>query len=157
MVAGAGKGEASIRETIDGAIEMLREIARTLAVLHGSPDLGNKSDPVDELVYIILSRKTREKAYQATFDVLKERFRTWDELLDADRNEVEKLVRTGGLSNRKTTSLFGALQQLRDRFGSCTLEPALYWSDAELEQFLCSLPEIQRKTAYCVMYSECKV
>ena len=98
-----------------------------------------------------MSRKTRESAYQATFDLLKSRFETWDELLDADRSEVEALVRSGGLSNRKTTSLFGALQRLRDRFGSCTLDPALEWTDGELTRFLCSLPEIQRKSAYCVM------
>jgi DNA (cytosine-5)-methyltransferase 1 len=151
LAACSGNGEPHIREQLDDVIEMLRELARILGVLHGSPDLGNKSDPVDELVYIILSRKTRESAYQATFDALKARFGSWDELLDADRTEVEKLVWNGGLSKRKTTSLFGALQKLRDRFGSCTLEPALDWSDDELEQFLCSMPEIQRKSAYCVM------
>ena len=35
--------------------------------------------------------------------------------------------------------------------GRCTLEPARAWSDEKLEEFLCSLPEIQRKSAYCIM------
>jgi len=146
----AGRGKA-IRPDLDRTVEMLREIARIVAVLHGTPDLGNKSEPVDELVYIILSRKTRESAYQATYEDLKKEFPTWDDLLDAGREHVEKIVRKGGLSNRKTESLFGALRHLKDRFGSCTLEPAENWSDHELEEFLCSLPEIQRKSAYCVM------
>ena len=147
----AARAEEEIRDELDGVIARLREIARILAVLHGTPELGNKTDPVDELVYIILSRKTRESAYQAAFDALKGRFRTWDELLDADPEEVERLVRASGLSARKTTSLFGALHGLRERFGSCTLEPARDWPDEDLEAFLCSLPEIQRKSAYCVM------
>ena len=112
---------------------------------------GNKPDPTDELVYIILSRKTREGAYQQGFDALKKRFRTWDELLDAPRAEVERLVFSGGLLGKKIISLYGALGKLRETFGTCTLEPARDWSDEKLEAFLCELPEIQRKSAYCVM------
>ena len=136
---------------IDEGISFLREIARILAVLHGSQDLGNKTDPTDELVYIILARKTRESAYQQTYDVLKRTFARWDDLIDSPREKVEKLVFSGGLSEKKTTSLFGALGKLRETFGSCTLEPARSWSDEELERFLRELPEIERKSAYCIM------
>src|SRR5262249_442210 len=129
----------------------LREIARILAVLHGTPNLGNKQNPADELVYIILARHTREGAYQQAFELLRERFPSWDDLLDAPRGEVEKLVYSGGLSGKKTTALHAALGKLRETFGHCTLEPAREWPDEELEAFLCSLPEIQRKSAYCIM------
>jgi DNA (cytosine-5)-methyltransferase 1 len=140
-----------IRELVDDGISHLREIARMLGLLHGTPRLGNKDDPVDELVYIILARKTREGAYQQTYDALKARFGLWDELLDCDRSEVEMLVHSGGLSGKKTQSLFGALGRLREEFGSCTLEPLRSWADDRAEQFLCSLPEISRKSAYCIM------
>jgi DNA (cytosine-5)-methyltransferase 1 len=143
--------ENEIRDLLDVGIAALREIARILAVVHGCPDLGNKPDPVDELVYIILARKTREDAYQRTFDALKKRFATWDEMLSAPRESVTALIRSGGLSERKTVSLFGALGKLRETFGDCTLEPAREWPDHELETFLCSLPEISKKSAYCVM------
>lgn len=139
------------RELLDAGISYLREIARIASLLYGNPNLGNKSDPVDELVYIILSRKTREGAYQESFDRLKQAFRTWDDLLKAPRKKVEELVWSSGLSGKKTDSLFGALAKLRERFGRCTLDPALAWSDQELEEFLCSLPEISRKSAFCIM------
>lgn len=45
----------TIRERLDEGISALREIARILAAVHGTPRLGNKEDPVDELVYIILA------------------------------------------------------------------------------------------------------
>ena len=147
----AGLAPAQLQERLDSGISHLREISRILAVLYGSPDLGNKPDPTDELVYIILSRKTREGAYQKGFDALKARFRTWDDLLDTPRAEVEKLVFSGGLSGKKVASLYGALSKLRETFGCCSLEPARRWSDEKLEGFLCELPEIQRKSAYCVM------
>ncbi|ACG75155.1 DNA-cytosine methyltransferase [Anaeromyxobacter sp. K] len=141
----------SVREILDEGIAEVREIARALELLYGTPDLGNKPDPVDELVYIVLSRKTREDAYQATYDALKRRFASWEELLRAPEREVEAIVHRGGLGKRKTASLVGALQALVDRFGSCTLRPALQWKDEALEEFLCSLPEISRKSAYCIM------
>lgn len=141
----------AVRGLVDDGISFLREIARMMAILHGTPDLGNHKDPADELVYIILSRKTREDAYQQAFVALKKRFATWDDLLEADRAEVEALLHPSGLGDKKTASLFGALGALKARFGSCTLEPARTWTDEELETFLCSIPELHRKTAYCIM------
>jgi DNA (cytosine-5)-methyltransferase 1 len=146
-----GLSRDEVRAKIDEGLGEIREIARLLELVHGSPRLGNKNDPVDELVYIILSRKTRESAYQATYDALKRRFARWEDLLAADRSEVAEIIGSGGLGEKKTVSLFGALEELRTRFGKCTLAPARRWTDDKLEQFLCSLPELSRKSAYCVM------
>src|SRR5207244_7406491 len=55
-------------------------IGRLLGSAYGTPDLGNKADPVDELVYIILSRRTRESAYQAAYDALRKRYEKWDDV-----------------------------------------------------------------------------
>ena len=106
----AARDRERLFEQIDKEISRLREIARILAVLYGTPGLGNKKDPTDELVYIILARKTREDAYQQVFRRLKQRFKTWDDLLDAPRREVSKLVFSGGLSTKKTASLFGVMK-----------------------------------------------
>lgn len=138
-------------DRLDAGISHLREVARILAAMYRTPDLGNKLDPTDELVYIILSRKTPEKAYQKTFNALKARFPRWEDLLDAPRHEVEKLVGPGGLGRKKVTSLYGALSRLKETFGCCSLDSARDWPDDRLEEFLCSLPEVERKSAYCVM------
>jgi hypothetical protein len=79
----APREDADLQARFDDAISYLREIARILAVLYGTPDLGNKPDPTDELVYIILARHTCEGAYQPAFDLLKKRFPRWDDLLAA--------------------------------------------------------------------------
>jgi endonuclease III len=146
-----GSERKTIGERVDEYIGMLREISRILAFLHGSPDLGNKSDAVDELIYIILSRKTREGAYQDAYARLKRRYSNWDAAADASREEIEKLIWSSGLSRRKAASILGALRVIRETFGSCSLDDAGDWSDEALEKFLCSLPEIQKKSAYCVM------
>jgi DNA (cytosine-5)-methyltransferase 1 len=146
-----GLERTGVAARVDEYTGLLREIARILALLHGTPDLGNKSDPVDELVYIMLSRKTAEGAYQEAFNRLKERFPGWDDVADATTEEIEKIIRPGGLSEKKAASIIAALQKIRDTFGSCSLDDTAGWSDEEVENFLCTLPEVQKKTAYCVM------
>lgn len=139
------------RSMVDEGISYLREVARLLAVLHGTPRLGNKDEPLDELVYIILARKTREDAYQRAFNALKERFASWEDLLRARHTTVERLLSSSGLGEKKTRSLFGALGKIAAEFGVCSLEGAKSWTDERLETFLCSLPEVSRKSAYCIM------
>jgi endonuclease III len=122
-----------------------------LAEVYGTPDLGNKSDPVDELIYIILARRTRERAYQPAYLALKARYATWEELASATTEEIEEVVRSSGLGRRKAQSLKFALAALIDRFGECTLEPTRAWDDSTTYEFLCTLPEIGPKSAACVM------
>jgi DNA (cytosine-5)-methyltransferase 1 len=147
----SGAAIEEVRSLVDLGIAELREVSRILELLHKTPTLGNKRDPVDELVYIILARKTREAAYSATFDDLKRHYPRWEELLRDPPGKVTRIIRRGGLGDKKTRSIRGALRTLLERFGSCTLAPARRWSDRELEAFLCSLPEISRKSAYCIM------
>jgi endonuclease III len=132
------------------AVDLLR-IGVWLGESYGTPDLGNKSDPVDELVYIILARRTREGAYQAAYHALKSRYARWEELAEAPTDKVEEVVRFSGLGGRKAQSLKLALGALIERFGRCTLEPTRSWTDQETQDFLCTLPEIGAKSAACVM------
>jgi endonuclease III len=126
-------------------------LSSLLADSHGTPDLGNKEDPVDELVYIILSRRTREAAYQPAYVALKRRYTRWEDLAAAPLDEIEKVVRSSGLASRKSRSLKRALGALVREFGACTLEPTRGWSDGETFEFLCRLPEVGPKSAACVM------
>lgn len=145
-----GLNEEHSRRSENG-LERLIAIDDLLSKEYRTPHLENKDDPLDELVYIILSRRTREAAYQAGFEALKSRFRRWDELLEADQTTVEETIRFSGLGEKKATSIKGALGALADRFGSCTLEPVRSWTDDEVMELLCSLPEVGPKSASCVM------
>jgi endonuclease III len=136
---------------LDNLTSQLLLIAQAVAKTYGTQDLGNKKDPVDELVYIILARRTREGAYQAAYAALKTRYATWEQLVDAPTGEIEDTIRFSGLARRKAQSLKRALGALIAQFGSCTLEPTHSWNDEETRVFLCTLPEIGPKSAACVM------
>jgi DNA (cytosine-5)-methyltransferase 1 len=139
------------RVVVEDLAANLLHLSALLAKSHGTPDLGNKRDPVDELVYIILSRRTREIAYQPAYVALKRRYATWEDLAAAPIDEIEEVVRSSGLALRKSHSLKRALEALVREFGACTLEPTRAWSDEETLEFLCTLPEIGPKSAACVM------
>ncbi len=145
------KDQRELRDLLDEYITRLSEIDRILRAVHGTPDLGNLPDPLDELIYIILARKTRESAYQETFRRLKARFPAWEDVLNARAEAVVACVRSGGLGEKKARSIRGALETIRARFGRCTLEPLRGEADEEILEFLRSLPEIEHKSAYCVM------
>jgi endonuclease III len=141
--------------TLRGSIEneklRLHQIAALLHAEYGTPDLGNKPDPVDELVYIILSRRTREAAYQEAYRALKRRYSKWDEVVVAPLEEIAEVIRRSGLAEKKARSIQNALRAIRDEFGSCTLDSTVAWTNEELVNFLCSLDEVGPKSALCVL------
>lgn len=135
-------------------VNRLEIVERRLAAAHGTPRLGNPLDPVDDLVYIVLARASKESAYQSAFAALKRHFCNWDSLLIVPRSEVEGQIRHAGLAEKKTETIYEALSLLSRQFGGCTLEPARGWSTRAITQMLCSIPGIQTKTAFCIlMYS----
>jgi endonuclease III len=146
----SGVSNRALLSTVERETRRIELIAATLHSVFGSPDLGNKRDPVAELVYIALSRRTREAAYQAAFDALCRRWTNWEDVADASVSEVAGIIQASGLSGRKASSIVGALRALRERFGACRLEVD-GWSDDEVAAFLTSLPEIGPKSAACVM------
>jgi endonuclease III len=125
-----------------------------LHAAHGSPRHDNKDDPLDELVFIILSQMTTRWSFGRVFDRLKQTFGSWDDALASDPSDFESLIRDAGLSNQKAPRILGVLQRLRADFGRVTLEPLHTFPDAEAERYLRSLPGVGIKTAKCVlMYS----
>ena len=136
---------------MDRIAKQLLTIVHQLDEQHGTPDLGNKSDPIDELVYIILSRRTREAAYQEAYAALKRQYPRWDRMATAPVDEIASVVEFSGLGRRKAQSLRHALGALIARFGRPTLEPTAPWDDHAVLALLCDLPEVGPKSAACVM------
>ena len=60
--------------------EAIRAIWLALEREYGNPRHGNKRDPLDELVYIILSNRTAEPTFRSTFRRVKREFPSWDDL-----------------------------------------------------------------------------
>lgn len=128
----------------------LRRIRTKLVRAFGSNRLGNPSDPTSDLIYIILARKTAERAYQAAFHRLQE-LGDWDEIANYPPRKIALAIRGSGLEKRKARAVTLALRAIRNRFGKVDLRHARHLDDRRLFEFLTGLPEVGPKSALCVM------
>ena len=116
--------------------------------------LGNKPDPLDELIFIILTTMTQFGPMEV-FDRLKLRFPSWDQLLKrgAEAN-LREVIAVCGLVNQKAPQIIAIAEKLKANFGRVTLDPLREMSDMDAEAYLLSLPRVGKKVARCVlMYS----
>lgn len=147
------RGWVSLGHRRHGLIPV-REVCRALERTYRNPRHGNKSNPLDELVYIILSNRTRDETFQATFKKLKGTYSSWDQITPKDLPRLRALLRPAGLGRLKARQIIAIIRRLRRAFGRATLAPLKRMRDGEAESLLISLPGVAAKVAKCVlMYS----
>lgn len=133
------------------AERIIRTAASILEQQYRTPRLGNKRNPVSELVFIILSARTHGRNHEATYRALRRAFPTWEEVRDAGTRRVSEVIRYGGLSRIKAAQIVSALRKLTSDFGDLSGRPLRAMGTTELERYLYSLPGVGLKTARCVM------
>lgn len=127
------------------------EVTEILVRQYGRPSLGNRQNPLNELLYIILSSKTPPDRYQEVYRDLRKAYKKADDLAHAHPEEVARTISHGGLQNRKARAIVSIAQELKRGFGRVTLASLAKMTNEEAEQFLTSLPEVSKKTARCVL------
>lgn len=130
---------------------IVREVDERLRQSYGVSRLGNKKDPLDELIFIILSNKSREEAYFASFAALKERFPSWSEVAKATIEEIEETIRFGGLAGKKARAIKQLLNDIEEETGKVDLSFLRKLNDESAEAFLRKLVGVGPKTARCVL------
>lgn len=138
----------------DPSAKRVKRIVETLGRAYGSPHHNNKRDPLDELVFIVLSQMTTGPSFNRVFDRLKRSCRSWDRLVSMPMTKLKGLIQDAGLSNQKAPRLKQVVRRVIQDFGAATLRPLRKMPDDEAERYLTSLPGVGVKTAKCVlMYS----
>jgi endonuclease III len=124
-------------------VRRARRIYRELAATY--PDAHtelNFSTPLELLVATILSAQSTDKGVNLVTPTLFARYPTAADYAAADRDEMEKIIKSTGFFRAKTTSLIGLGQALCERFGG-EVPPRL--------RDLVTLPGVGRKTANVVL------
>jgi endonuclease-3 len=130
-------------ETRTGLVRRARRMNRTLA--QAFPDAHCELDfttPLELAVATILSAQSTDKRVNLTTPALFVRYRTALDYAQADREELEALIRPTGFYRNKATSLIGLGRALIERF------------DGELPATmdeLVTLPGVGRKTANVIL------
>lgn len=131
--------------------QIVRRVCEALQRRYGAPRLGNPEDPLDDLIYIVISNKTSPKIAQQTYEGLRQRFQTWDEVLACRRSALRRVLEPAGLSTVKSDQIRAALREIRNDFGSCDLVGLAGECEQDTEEYLVSLPGVSEKVAKCVM------
>ena len=113
---------------------------------------GPRVDTVSELVLTILSQNTADINSFRAFTALRARYASWAEVLAAPTDELEEVLRPGGLAPTKSRRIQAVLAEVHDAtggswdlsfLGTLPLDEARAW--------LVALPGIGRKTAAIVL------
>jgi endonuclease-3 len=129
-----------------------REILGRLRRRFGPLDPPARREPIDELILTVLSQNTSDVNRDRAYLAMRERFRSWEELADADETELAAAIRPGGLSQTKAPRILAILAEIRRREGG-RLDLA-WMADAPtvpVRDYLTSLPGVGPKTAACVL------
>lgn len=131
--------------------EAISRYTSILSAEYGDPFLNNQKDPIDELVFLLLSEKTDEAKYLAAFIRLKERFPNWNEVLTVAPSEIARVIRISGMAKRRSILLQRLLRAISNRFGKLDLSRIQFMSPEEAEKELLMLPGVGPKAARCVL------
>ncbi|MEP7081781.1 MAG: endonuclease III [Chloroflexota bacterium] len=113
---------------------------------------GPRVETISELVLTILSQNTADVNSFRAFTALRARYATWDDVLAAPTDELEDVIRPGGLAFTKSRRIQHVLAEVHDAtggswdlgfLGTTPLEEARAW--------LTALPGIGRKTASIIL------
>ncbi len=126
-------------------------VYKLLERTYRSPRLGNKKNPLNELLYIQLSLRTTGPSFERVYLGFKRRFPKWDGVYKANVKQIAKALFNAGLSNQKAANLKAILSKLKADFGRVSLAPLKEYNDREVEEYLCSLAGIGKKSARCIM------
>jgi Predicted EndoIII-related endonuclease len=128
-----------------------RYIVQNLERTFGEPTLSPKSEPLSMLVNIILSQATSDANSRRTFENLRKRFGSWEDVLAADESEIAEAIRFGGLANQKARVIKDLLQQIKEKNGSLSLGFLEKMPDAEARDYLLQFRGIGPKTVACTL------
>jgi endonuclease-3 len=111
----------------------------------------NLPDPIDALIATILSQNTNDKNSYQAYQNLKKKYKSWQELADTPRNQIEQTIRVAGLGKQKSATIKNFLVTLKKNNGSLTLQYIKKMPDEEILNELTSIKGIGVKTASCVL------
>jgi endonuclease-3 len=131
--------------------ERAMAVHERLLEFYGRPEWRNPLPPVDELVSTILSQNTNDTNRDRAYNSLRERFPTWEEVRDADSEEVIEAIRTAGLANQKGPRIQNALRKITEARGKLSLEFLRDMPPAEARQWLMRIKGVGPKTAAIIL------
>lgn len=129
----------------------ISQICTLLENAYGRPECNPEYGPLDELILTILSQTTSATNYMRAFSNLRARFKTLDEVRNADAGELEDAIRVGGLAHTKAARIKKLLDDIFAKQGKLDLDLLSDLPDEEARSYLMQFHGVGIKTASCVL------
>ncbi len=108
-------------------------------------------DAVGQLVGTSLSQATTDVQTARSYDNLRRRFPTWEQVRDARTSEIAALIRSSGLSAQKAPRIKAALQHITRERGKLDLNFLKKMPVEEARRWLMNITGVGPKTASIVL------
>jgi endonuclease-3 len=130
----------------------VRELHRDLIELHGRPSETHSTDGVRQLLTTILSQNVTDGQTAQAAEQLFERYRDYEEIEQADHDNLAETIRVVGLNNQKAERIQRALAAIREETGGeYTLAFLDEMETAAATDWLTQIKGIGPKTASVVL------
>lgn len=130
----------------------VEDIYQALDTAYAFSDLSNKDDPLDELIFIILSTRTPEHRYEAAYARVQSLVQhSWKNLLTVSLADLTAAIGDAGLSTAKSHHIKSIAESLMHLSGEVSLSFLSDLATKDAEQILMSLPGVGTKVAKCVV------
>jgi endonuclease-3 len=127
------------------------QVNKLLLAFYGHPEWRNPLPPVDELVSTILSQNTNDVNRDKAFRALRQRFPVWEDICEAETDEIISTIRSAGLSNQKGPRIQQVLRQILSERGSLDLNFLKEWPVEAGRTWLTRFKGVGPKTAAIVL------
>lgn len=107
--------------------------------------------PIDLLIATILSQNTNDKNSYKAYQNLISRFKSWEDVRQAKRQEIEKQIKVAGLGQQKSEAIKNLLNQLHKKDNNYSLKEITASTNSEAIDYLTGYKGIGVKTASCVL------
>jgi endonuclease-3 len=131
--------------------KLVLAVCERLEQQYGSARHGNPTQPLDDLVFIILSNRTTASAARSAFERLAQKYPFWLGFPRVVTDELLEILRPIGLAHKRALQLVGVFTRVRADFGSETLEGLRELVTEDAHKYLTSLPGVSDKVAKCVL------
>lgn len=129
-----------------------KSVFARLIEFYGKPQWQAGEDPVDELIWTILSANTNDTNSGRAFHQLKESFGgDWDAVRTAPLPAIKSAIRTAGMYNQKAPHIVETLTRIKELEGDYTLDHLRTMEVADALTYLTALPGVGHKTASIVL------
>ncbi|MFP4045666.1 MAG: endonuclease III domain-containing protein [Candidatus Aenigmatarchaeota archaeon] len=129
----------------------LEEIINLLREEYGVPEIGDRGDPIESLIQVILSQNTNDTNRDRAYRNLRKRFDSPQEIMEADIEDVAEVISVAGLHNLKAERIVKSLRKIRDERNELSLDFLQGMDVEEAKNWLKDLPGVGPKSAAIVL------